>query len=199
MCHVQECYSRPWLIASLAGGPVAIALYFHSGAGGLVFAALVGSCAAAAAYWTTCDPAFTDTPPDWDAGLGVPVGAVAVALAGFAIACMWIDTVCCFFCTPVPVSVRRQPCLLSTPAADIAVPACVLSGGLLSEICSMSRYERFCTSIPAVRQVASELVGLLQFFGVLAHISSLVLGLTLLAWGNSIPDLITDVAMARTG
>jgi Sodium/calcium exchanger protein len=42
-------------------------------------------------------------------------------------------------------------------------------------------------------------VGLLRFFGVLAQISSLVLGLTVLAWGNSIPDLITDVAMARTG
>ena len=41
--------------------------------------------------------------------------------------------------------------------------------------------------------------GLLRFFGVLLQISSLVLGLTLLAWGNSIPDLITDVAMARTG
>ncbi len=52
------------------------------------------------------------------------MGAIAVALLGFAVACMWIDT------------------------------------------------------------VASELVGLLRFFGVLAHISSLVLGLTLLAWGN---------------
>ncbi len=51
----------------------------------------------------------------------------------------------------------------------------------------------------AVCQVASELVGLLRLFGVLAHVSSLVLGLTVLAWGNSIPDLITDVAMARTG
>lgn len=27
-------------------------------------------------------------------------------------------------------------------------------------------------------------VGLLQFFGVLAHVSGFVLGLTLLAWGN---------------
>ncbi len=89
----QECYSRPWLVASLLGGPLAIAFYFRCGAIGFVLAAVVGAFAAAGGYWTTKGPENKEVPPDWDCGLGVPVGAVAVALAGFAIACMWIDTV----------------------------------------------------------------------------------------------------------
>ena len=47
--------------------------------------------------------------------------------------------------------------------------------------------------------VASELVGLLQFFGLLSGIDHAVLGLTVLAWGNSVGDLSTNLAMARRG
>jgi hypothetical protein len=90
----QECYSRPWLIASLVGGPIAIAIYFHAGVAGLTSAAVIGGMAAAGAGYTTQDVGSgKDCPPDWDCGTGVPIGAVAVALAGFAVACMWIDTV----------------------------------------------------------------------------------------------------------
>lgn len=94
---LQECYSRPWLIASLVGGPVAIAVYFHAGVLGVSLAAIVGGAAAAGAFYTTQGTVGKDCPPDWDCGSGVPIGAVAVALAGFAVACMWIDTVrnCC--------------------------------------------------------------------------------------------------------
>lgn len=90
---LQECYSRPWLIASMVGGPIATAIYFSSGLAGIVVAALIGIAAAAAAWYTTRDAAAKECPPDWDCGTGVPIGAVAVALAGFAVACMWIDTV----------------------------------------------------------------------------------------------------------
>lgn len=91
---LQECYSRPWLIASLAGGPVAMATYFHAGVLGITLAAIVGGAAAAGAWYTTGSAAGSkDCPPDWDCGTGVPIGAVAVALAGFGVACMWIDTV----------------------------------------------------------------------------------------------------------
>jgi sodium/potassium/calcium exchanger 6 len=45
--------------------------------------------------------------------------------------------------------------------------------------------------------VAQELVAMLQFFGRLSGVSSAVLGLTVLAWGNSIGDLSTNIAMAK--
>ena len=36
-------------------------------------------------------------------------------------------------------------------------------------------------------------------FGVVFRLSSAVLGLTLLAWGNSIGDLVSDIAVAKQG
>ena len=76
------------------GGPVAIAVYFHAGVAGLTSAAVIGGIAAAGAWYTTQGVGSgKDCPPDWDCGTGVPIGAVVVALAGFAVACMWIDTV----------------------------------------------------------------------------------------------------------
>ena len=45
--------------------------------------------------------------------------------------------------------------------------------------------------------IASEVVGLLEYFGVLSGVSHAVLGLTVLAWANCIGDLSTNVAMAR--
>ena len=40
-------------------------------------------------------------------------------------------------------------------------------------------------------------MALLDYFGVLSGVSHTILGLTVLAWGNSVGDLSTDVAMAR--
>lgn len=47
--------------------------------------------------------------------------------------------------------------------------------------------------------IASELVGLLDYFGVLLGLDHAVLGLTILAWGNSIGDMVTNIAIARRG
>ncbi len=44
---------------------------------------------------------------------------------------------------------------------------------------------------------AGELVALLEYLGTLSGIPKEVLGLTVLAWGNSVGDLSTNTAMAR--
>lgn len=80
-----------------------------------------------------------DEAPSWSFGLPFPIGAAVVAIVGFIIAAMWIDT------------------------------------------------------------IASELVGMLNFLGILSGIPHSILGITILAWGNSMCDLSTNVAMARKG
>jgi len=47
--------------------------------------------------------------------------------------------------------------------------------------------------------LASELVEGLEFLGVTMGVSRSILGLTILAWGNSIGDFVADTALARAG
>ncbi|KAK3084637.1 hypothetical protein FSP39_016661 [Pinctada imbricata] len=57
----------------------------------------------------------------------------------------------------------------------------------------------FLVAVIWIYSVANEVVNILQTFGVVFSISNAILGLTLLAWGNSIGDLIADTVMARQG
>lgn len=57
----------------------------------------------------------------------------------------------------------------------------------------------FCTSIAWISLTARELLGCLRALGLAFGVSSQVLGLTVLAWGNSVGDLVADVAIARSG
>ncbi len=55
----------------------------------------------------------------------------------------------------------------------------------------------FVVAASWIALVAHQLVSMIQFFGYLIGIDSAVLGLTVLAWGNSLGDLSTNVAMAK--
>ena len=47
--------------------------------------------------------------------------------------------------------------------------------------------------------IADHVVSLLDFVGTILHIPGSIMGLTVLAWGNSIGDLSANVTMARKG
>lgn len=47
--------------------------------------------------------------------------------------------------------------------------------------------------------IGNHLVGLLQFLGTICRIPAPIMGVTILAWGNSLGDLSANVAMARKG
>jgi len=47
--------------------------------------------------------------------------------------------------------------------------------------------------------IADHLVKLLQLLGIVCHIPASIMGLTLLAWGNSMGDLSANLTMARKG
>ena len=57
----------------------------------------------------------------------------------------------------------------------------------------------FLTSVSWIINVANEIVTLLETLGLLLDVSSSILGLTVLAWGNSLGDLIADVTVAKEG
>jgi len=57
----------------------------------------------------------------------------------------------------------------------------------------------FTMSVLWIYLLANELVDLLQSFGRILNISEIVLGATILAWGNSLGDLVSDVVISKSG
>lgn len=57
----------------------------------------------------------------------------------------------------------------------------------------------FVSCVCWIYAVANELVALLVAAGIISHAGNSLLSLTVLAWGNSVGDLITDVSVARAG
>ncbi|CAD5121048.1 DgyrCDS9589 [Dimorphilus gyrociliatus] len=60
-------------------------------------------------------------------------------------------------------------------------------------------YLAFIVAILWINTIANEVVNALSAIGIYIHISPGILGLTLLAWGNSLGDMIADIAMAKQG
>lgn len=46
--------------------------------------------------------------------------------------------------------------------------------------------------------LAEEIVGIIHVFGIIGHIQSSILGLTVLAWGNSLTDLLANITIAMS-
>uniref|UniRef100_A0A0D6R718 Sodium/calcium exchanger membrane region domain-containing protein n=1 Tax=Araucaria cunninghamii TaxID=56994 RepID=A0A0D6R718_ARACU len=57
----------------------------------------------------------------------------------------------------------------------------------------------FVMSVCSISFVAGELLGCLAALGVILKLPPALLGLTVLAWGNSVGDLVADVAVAKAG
>ena len=55
----------------------------------------------------------------------------------------------------------------------------------------------FVVAIAWIYVIANEIVSILKAFGVYFGLSDAILGLTILAWGNSIGDLVADVAICK--
>nr|XP_042898109.1 mitochondrial sodium/calcium exchanger protein isoform X2 [Parasteatoda tepidariorum] len=64
---------------------------------------------------------------------------------------------------------------------------------------SMFGFIGFVASVVWVYLLASEIVSLLKTVGVIFKLSDTILGLTVLAWGNSIGDFISNLSVARQG
>ena len=57
----------------------------------------------------------------------------------------------------------------------------------------------FGVSVIWIYSLANEVVNVLQAFGVVLSLTKAILGLTFLAWGNSVGDFVADVTLARQG
>ena len=57
----------------------------------------------------------------------------------------------------------------------------------------------FAASVAWISLLATELLEALTALGVVSGVSPAVLGVTVLAWGNSVGDLVSDVVVARGG
>ncbi|KJH41717.1 Sodium/calcium exchanger protein [Dictyocaulus viviparus] len=63
----------------------------------------------------------------------------------------------------------------------------------------LTSYLGFLMSLSWIYFISSEVVNVVTMFGVVLQLSHEVLGLTILAWSNSIGDLIADISVVRQG
>lgn len=131
-------YRRRWFILAMTLSPLVIT--FHLGAYkdvlGVLVCIIAGGVLGGIAAWSTAGLEDEEAPLG-RLGTPFPIGAAVVAVYGFGVAALWIDS------------------------------------------------------------FASEIVGILKLFGIAAGVDSAVLGLTVLAWGNSLMDFMNNTTLAE--
>jgi len=60
-------------------------------------------------------------------------------------------------------------------------------------------YIGFVVSVIWIYTLANEMVNLIQTLGVFLNVTNVIMGLTFLAWGNSIGDAVSDLTLAKQG
>ncbi len=60
-------------------------------------------------------------------------------------------------------------------------------------------YAAFFVSVLWIYSIAAEVVGIITMIGAISGFSEVILGLTVLAWSNSLGDLFSDISVARQG
>ena len=107
---------------------------------------------------------------------------------------------------PGATSARVGGSLMPMPALLLVV-GCVASAALWLATCDerppkwypVLVLSGFVMTIVWLKVLAGEAVALVETIGILLHISTSILGLTVMAVGNSIGDLVADTAAAREG
>ncbi|RWS07823.1 Sodium/potassium/calcium exchanger 6-like protein [Dinothrombium tinctorium] len=125
----------------------------------------------------------------------------------------WCRILNCIHCITGPLIILALTRKLNLFVGPVPVAVVVLVIGLIFAFAVFytSRHEippsyhwlfgylAFCVSVSWIYALANEVVSLLHAIGIIFDISDVILGLTVLAWGNSLGDLISNLSMARQG
>lgn len=107
-----------------------------------------------------------------------------------------------------PQSIRTPPNLVTphsvvTPRSIVTAQATVIPPGEHEEVVVVPGrwvvFLSFMMSITWIGACARELLGLLSSLGAILGASDAILGVTILAWGNSVGDLVTNITVALAG
>ncbi|KAF7725233.1 hypothetical protein EC973_000321 [Apophysomyces ossiformis] len=122
--------------------------------------------------------------------------------------CQWLVAIQAIFATTFVASVLALNGVMSTGYITIGIAfGCVIAAIFLASTRAdqppqwfwMLSFVGFAISLNWIFLLANEIVGLLQAFGTIFHISDAIMGLTIFAVGNSIGDLVANTAIAKMG
>lgn len=103
-------------------------------------------------------------------------------------------------CATIPVdSMSLWQLAVMASLASIIVLLCSSDTQVAPVYQAFLSFIGFMVAVVWIYVIANEIVALLKAAGVYFGLSDAILGLTVLAWGNSIGDLIADVAIAKQG